>query len=90
MPSNDPYDFSDAANRTNEALSGELAKLSPLTAAEIEKLLPKKVDKQRFAAVLKIVNSSASQNNKVAVLRQNFTELGGVMLKVLGKYLKPV
>lgn len=90
MAKNDPYDFGDAAERTNEKLSGELAQLTPLTAAEIQKLLPTKVDKQRFAAILQIVNSSASQNNKVAALRKNFAQLGGVMVKVMGKYLKPV
>ncbi len=67
-----------------------LAQLSPLTAAEIHKLLPSQEDKKCFAAILQIVNSAASKNNKVAALRKNFAQLGGVMVKVLGKYLKPV
>ncbi len=85
----DPYDFSDAAQRTNKELAGELAKLSPLTAEELAKLLPNKDDKARFAAILKIVNSAASHNTKVSVLSKNFNELGGVMIKVMTKYLKP-
>jgi len=85
-----PYDFSEEARLTNEQLAGELAKLTPLTAEEINRLLPNKVDKERFAQLIEIVNSSASQNSKLAALSDNFAELGGVSLKLLIKYLKPL
>lgn len=81
------YDFSEERKITNEELSGELSKLTPLKAEEINKLLPRKVDKERFNEILKIVNSSASQNRKLVSLKENFEELGGVVLKLLMKYL---
>lgn len=85
-----PFDFSAEAELTNKQLAGEIAKLTPLTESELNSLLPKKIDKERFAEVLRIVNSSASQNNKVAALTDNFATLGGVVVKVLTKYLKPL
>jgi hypothetical protein len=88
MPS--PYDFSKEAKLTNEQLSGELAKLTPLTAEQLNKLLPKKPDKQRLSQLIDIVNSSGSQNKKLASLTSSFKELGGVVLKLLTKYLKPL
>lgn len=85
-----PYDFSEEAELTNKQLAGELAKLTPLTEEQINSLLPTKVEKQRFRQLIEIVNDSASQNQKVASLTSNFSELGGVVLKVLTTYLRPV
>jgi len=85
-----PYDFSEEAKLTNEQLAGELAKLTPLTEEQVNRLLPTKVEKQRLKQLVEIVNGSASQNQKVASLTSNFTELGTVVLKVLTRYLTPV
>jgi hypothetical protein len=85
-----PYDFGPEAELTNEQLGGELAKLTPLTAEEVNKLLPRRVDKQHLKQLIDIVNSSASQNNKLASIKSNFATLGRVTLKLLTKYLKPL
>ena len=85
-----PYDFSEEAKLTNEQLAGELAKLTPLTSEEVNKLLPKRADKERLQQLIQLVNSSASQNRKLASLTSNFEELGGVVLTVLTKFLKRV
>ena len=85
-----PYDFSEEAKLTNEQLAGELAKLTPLTQEQVNGLLPTKIEKQRFRQLIEIVNSSASQNQKVASLTSSFSELGTVVLKVLTRYLTPV
>ena len=84
------YNFSEEVKLTNEELGDELARLTPLTAEEINKLLPKKADKEGLKQLIKLVNSSASQNKKLASLTSNFAELGGVVLTVLTKYLKRV
>ena len=84
------YDFSKEAELTNEQLAGELAKLTPLTEEQLSGLLPRKVDKQRLKQIIDIVNSSASQNQKLASLTSNIADLGDVVLKVLTRYLKPV
>ena len=84
------YDFSEEAKLTNEQLAGELAKLGPLTEPAIVKLLPRKVDKQHYKEIIDIVNSAASQQKKLAAFQDNFEKLGGVALKLLIKYLKPL
>lgn len=85
-----PYDFSEEAKLTNVELGDELAKLTPLTAEEVNKLLPRRADKEGLKQLIQLVNSSASQNRKLASLTSNFAELGGVVLAVLSKYLKRV
>ena len=85
-----PYDFSEQAKLTNEQLAGELAKLTPLTEEQISSILPTKADKQRLKQLIDIVSSSASQNQKVASLASNFSELGTVVLKVLTTFLRSV
>ena len=85
-----PYNFSKEAKMTDRQLAGELAKLTPLTEQQVNDLLPTKVEKQRLRQLIKIVNSSASQNEQVATLASSFSELGTVVLKMLTAYLKPV
>jgi len=85
-----PYDFSADAELTNKQLAGELAKLTPLTEEQISSLLPTKAEKQGLRQLIDIVNSAASQNQKMASLTSSFSELGGVVLKVLTTYLRPV
>jgi hypothetical protein len=84
------YDFGAEAELTNAQLAGELAKLTPLTEEQLNTLLPRKTDKLHLQELIDIVNSSASQNRKLADLTDNFADLGGVVLKVLTQYLKPV
>ena len=81
------YNFEWEAELTNAQLAGELAKLSPMKADEIDKMLPRKADKERLNEIIKIVNSSASKQKKLASLHTNFASLGGVVLKLLTKYL---
>jgi hypothetical protein len=85
-----PYDFGKEAKLTNEELGDELAKLTPLTAEEVNELLPKRADKEGLKQLIELVNSSASQNKKLASLTSSFSELGGVVLTLLTKYLKQV
>jgi hypothetical protein len=85
-----PYDVSEEVKLTNEQLGGELAKVTPLTAEEVNKLLPRRADKERLKQLIELVNSCVSQNKKLASLTSNFAELGGVVLTLLTKYLKRV
>ena len=84
------FNFGKEAELTNKQLADELAKQSPLTAAEVEKLLPSKIDKKRFEELLTIVNSATSENQKIAALTGKIQELGGVALRILGRFLKPL
>lgn len=74
----------DARQKTNEQLAGELAGLKPLSAEQLQELLPSKSDKEKLAKLMAIVTASTSHNQKVAALASNIDELGGVLVKVLG------
>lgn len=81
------FDFSRARERTNSELATEIATLTTLSANEIETMLPRRADKLKLAELVKIVNSSASQNKKTKELSDNFAELGGVTIKLLKRFL---
>lgn len=84
------YDFTDEAKQTNKQLAGELAKIGPLSARDINNLLPNKIDKERLQKLINIVNTSSSEAEKIASLRENVTELGSVIIKVISKLFKPL
>lgn len=73
----------EAREATNQALADELSDLTVLDRAEIERLLPRKVDKERFSALMAIVAAGTDDNTKVALLKERMDEVGGVLVKVL-------
>ena len=79
------YDFSAERIATNEELSDEIAKHSALSQTDLDELVPRPIDRRRLQKLIEIVNSSGSKNRKLAQLRTNLSEVGGVMLKVLSK-----
>jgi uncharacterized ParB-like nuclease family protein len=82
------FDFSEEAELTNQQLADELAKLTPMTVDELNKLLPELEDKQKFQQLIDIVGKAGSDNAKIAALTSNIGQLGGVAVKVLGALLK--
>lgn len=79
--------FTDAANRaasaTNVDLAQELARLTPLTEAQIHDLAPQREDKEHLARLLAIVSSAREENDKVAAIQSNLATLGPVAVRVL-------
>ena len=55
----------------------------PLTDQELQALLPRRVDKQRAAELMALVDSAASHNTKVAKLIENIDHFAGVAVKLL-------
>lgn len=78
-----PYDFSEERMQTNKELADEIAALTTLTSAQLEKLLPKKQDKKQLKELIKIVNAATSENTRIATLRTKMKKLGGVVFKIL-------
>jgi Lon protease-like protein len=73
--------------KTNAELADELSRLTPLTEAQLTAMLPTKQDKENLARLMAIVKGSTDQNKKVAQLKSNIDEVGGVVVKLLGKIL---
>ena len=72
-----------SAQKTNNTLASELTDLSRLTAKELDKMLPTKGDKARFAELMAIVTDSTSSNKKIKTLKANIDKLGPVLIKTL-------
>ena len=76
-----------ARNLTNKQLGTELALLSPLSRAELNKLLPRKTDKQAFLALMSQVEAGTAMDTKLAFLRDNLQTAGKVVFKVLKAFV---
>lgn len=81
------YDLRKEAEETDIQLSAIIAKLGVLGKSEIEKLLPKRTDQKALSRLIKAVNDSAGENNKMAVLSER---LGGISAAVRDVVLKLV
>ena len=73
--------------QTNRALAGEISSLTFLTEDDVERLLPRKIDKERFGTLMAIVASGTDDNTKVARLKERLDEVGHVLLRVLKELL---
>jgi len=72
-----------AADKTNQALAGEEAKITTVSWEALKKKLPDPVDQKNLDQLMQIVNSATDHNEKVAALLDNLQVLGGVIVKVL-------
>lgn len=73
----------EAREATNQALAEEISSLTRLSEQDIERLLPRKADKERFGTLMAIVTGATDDNDKVASLRENLDEVGSVLVKIL-------
>jgi hypothetical protein len=77
----------EARQSTNRALARELSALTFLTESDVGRLLPRKVDKERFGTLMAIVAADTDDNAKVAALRENLDEVGGILVRILKLFL---
>jgi hypothetical protein len=73
----------EARKATNVGLAGELSSLTRLSEQDIQRLLPRKVDKEQFAALMAIVADSTDEDEKIAALKERLEEVGGVVVRIL-------
>jgi hypothetical protein len=86
--SNYDFDFSDEAKQTDEELSGDIQKLQGLSEAQIQQLLPNKVDQDKLNEVIQAVNAAASENERKAVLMQQLKNVSGIVKDIVVKVMK--
>jgi len=77
----------EARDQTNRALADELSSLTFLTEEDVDRILPRKVDKEAFGVLMAIVAARTSEDAKVAALRENLDKVGRVLVKVLRELL---
>ncbi|MDJ0700806.1 MAG: hypothetical protein QNJ07_13205 [Woeseiaceae bacterium] len=78
-----PFDFQLQAKATNKEFAEELARLTTLTTKDVERLFPRKIDKQRFEQLMQIVNASANRNKRIAALENNFKAFSMSVMRLL-------
>lgn len=76
-----------AAQKTNEQLAGQIAKLSTLRLSDIQELFPKKTDQDKLVELMQIVKSSQSKNRKVSEISENIEKFAGIIVSLLGKFV---
>ena len=86
MPKANPYEEAakKAVELTNREFASEISSLSRLKDEEINRLFPKKEDKQKLLELLRIVNASTSNNQKITKLKQNIGDVAEVVIKLVG------
>jgi hypothetical protein len=73
----------EARESTNRALEGEISSLTFLSEDDVQRLLPRKRDKESFGRLMAIVASRTDEGAKVAAIRENLDEVGRVLVRVL-------
>jgi hypothetical protein len=73
----------EAREQTNRALADEISSLTFLTEEDVERILPRKIDKEHFGTIMAIVAAHTDDNTKVAALRENLDDVGRVLVRVL-------
>jgi hypothetical protein len=73
----------EAADLTNKELASRIAELTPVSAAQLQQLLPTKRDKEDFVALMRVVEEETSVENQLNFLRDNLATAGRVALKAL-------
>ena len=86
MPDYD-FDFSDEAKQTDDELSGDIEKLQGLSEAQLQQLLPNRVDQDKLKEIITAVNAAASENEKKAALMQQLQTVSGVVRNVVKKVM---
>jgi len=77
----------EAREETNKRLADEISSLTFLTEEDVGRILPRKVDKERFGTLMAIVASQTDDNTKLGTLREKLDEVGAVLLRVLRELL---
>jgi hypothetical protein len=77
----------EARDETNRALANEISSLTFLTEEDVDRILPRKADKEAFGVLMAIVAARTSEGAKVASLKKNMDQVGRVLVKVLRELL---
>lgn len=77
----------EAREDTNRALAGEISSLTFLTEEDVERVLPRKVDKEAFGVLMAIVAARTSDDEKLMALRKHLDQVGRVLVRILKEVL---
>jgi hypothetical protein len=73
----------EAAAFTNKQLKEQISSLNTMDDKKVQKLFPKKLDKEEFIKLMKEVEKETSDANKSTYIINNITTLAPTVLKTL-------
>ena len=76
-----------AANMTNLQLKERISSLNTMDDKRVQKLFPKKMDKEKFIALLAEVEKETDEAEKIAHLTDNIATLAPIILKSLKYFI---
>ncbi len=74
-----------ARKKTDDELAGKVSSLTRFTDDEVKALFPKPADVEKLSRLMQIVQSSTADQKRINALAENIEDLGGTILKLLGK-----
>lgn len=78
-------DAKDAANKTNDKLSGRISSVTKLTDEEIKELFPISADAEKLALLIKAVKTADNKNKKINEIMTNSEEVAGILVRLIDK-----
>ncbi len=76
-----------AGDRTDSKLAGKISAITRLSDEEVKSLFPDSTEVKKLAELMEIVRSSGDQNEKINKIVVNAEEFGGIILKLLAKFV---
>ncbi|PSJ17442.1 hypothetical protein C7H79_08120 [Nitrosomonas supralitoralis] len=77
----------EAGDRTDNKLAGKISAITRLSDAEVEDLFPDPAEVKKLAELMAIIKHSGDQNDKINKIVGNAEEFGGIILKLLTKFV---
>lgn len=78
-------DTKDAANETDDTLSGRISSVTRLTDEEIKELFPVAADAEKLAILIKAVKTADDKNKKLNEIMSNSKEVAGILVRLIDK-----
>ena len=79
--------IANAGTATDDALASSISSLTRMTDAEVKELFPNPSDVKKLASLMKTVKSAQSHNEKINQIVQNAEQFGGIILKLLNRFV---
>lgn len=77
----------EAGDRTDNKLAGKISAITRLSDDEVEDLFPDPAEVKKLAELMAIIKRSGDQNDKINKIVGNAEEFGGIILKLLTKFV---
>lgn len=79
----------ESADRTDLKYAQQISELLEIDPKKLAKYFPEQTDKDKLVELIKIVNNSTDQNEKIAQIQENISNYAETVISIV-KYIKGV